>query len=117
VELKLKDPRITKFVRHFSTRSRKPVRVKASQSYYVTDYWDGGSRAYSCFVDTNTGLSLSDSEVGFELQLQSNPFKQRIGDVVLKPGVAVVENTIFCGKDLGLRIYLCPEDYAKLEAL
>ena len=114
MEFKKTDPRVSKFVRHFSDyKGRKPVRVRSGKSYHVSDYWSEGSRTYCAFVDANTGEYLAATQVGFEPQKIANPFGLRIGTLELKPSLAVVENVIFCGKDLGLRIVLHPDDYAK----
>jgi hypothetical protein len=115
VEFKKNDPKITKFARHFgSYRGRKPVRLRSCKSYHVSDYWDGGSRTYSVFVNVETGQTLSDSEVGFQMQAMANPFHQRIGNVELQPHVAVVENRIFMGKDMGIYVIMHPDAYSKL---
>lgn len=116
MEIKKSDPRIRHFVRHFAgTRSRRPVRFSAQQSYHVSDYWDGGSRTNAVFVNAQTGEYLPDSQVGFEKQTMGNPFNQRIGDVKLTPNVAVVENSIFCGKDMGIRVIMHPDTLKALQ--
>jgi hypothetical protein len=112
MEFKKTDPVVAQYVRQFPNyRGRKPVRIRASKSCHISDYWSEGSRTYSVFVDFKTGKALSDSEVGFQVQTIANPFSLRIGDFDLKPGIVVVENTIFCGKDLGIRVVVHPEDW------
>ena len=115
MEFSKNDPKIAKFARHFSGyRGRKPVRLRSSKSYHVSDYWDGGSRTYSVFVNAETGQVLSDSEVGFKAQEAANPFRLRIGSVELQPHVAVVENRIFMGKDMGIYVIMHPDAHAKM---
>jgi len=114
MEFARKDTKVAKFVKHFpSYKGRRPIKVREAKSYRVSDYWDGGSRTYTYFVDANTGTMLLDSEVGFQVQTAANPFNLRLGSVELRPGVAVVEHSIFRGKDVGLRVILHPDDYAK----
>jgi hypothetical protein len=51
-----------------------------------------------------------------EIQLVS-PIKESIWrdiNVTLKPGFAVLEHSIFCGKDMGLTFYLHPDNATKL---
>ena len=49
-----------------------------------------------------------------ERQATGNPYGLAIYDVTLTPGFAVVEHCIFCGKDLGYRIYVSPDRYESL---
>lgn len=72
--------------------------------------WDGGSRStYSAVrIADGAGLPVSDNA--------SAPWdKSRRDSVVdLRPGIAVIEHRIFCGKDMGLRIYVHPADAAPM---
>ncbi len=94
-------------------RGRRKVRVEARASYFVHDYWDGGSRSYAAFVSLSTRRCVSLDSLKYEHQTNGNHFNLPIGKVELEPGVAVVENVIFCGKDLGIRIYVHPSDFSK----
>jgi len=117
MEFKKTDPRVAKFVYLFREyRGRKPVRIREAKSYHVSDYWSEGSRTYCFFVDATTGEYLPTDRVGFTPQTAANPFGLRTGSFTMKPGIAVVENVIFCGKDLGIRVVLHPDDYAKWSA-
>ena len=117
MEFKKTDPRVAKFVYLFKEyRGRKPVRIRSAKSYHVSDYWSEGSRTYCFFVDANTGEYLPTDSVGFVPQTAANPHGLRMGSFTMKPGVAVVENVIFCGKDLGIRVVMHPDDYVKWSA-
>ena len=117
MEFKKNDHRVAKFVYLFREyRGRKPVRIRSAKSHCISDYWSEGSRTYSFFVNADTGKPLSDSEAGFQIQTMANPFNLRMGHVDLKPGVAVVENAIFGGKNLGIRVVMHPDDYARWSA-
>lgn len=113
LSFKKSDPKVEWMVRlcYPSYKGRRPVKVEARQSYRVTDYWDGGSRDYVEFVDLKTRRRLSQDQLSFEKQTQGNPFNLNIGTVQLSPGVAAVEQCIFCGKNLGIRIYVHPDSF------
>jgi hypothetical protein len=72
--------------------------------------WSGGSR------DTYTIVRLSDGAAIQGSDNMSSPWDQSRRDrtVTLEPGVAVVEHTIFQGKDLGLTFYIHPSDAAAM---
>ena len=93
-----------------NAKSRRTVKIEFKETYQVSDYWDGGSRNYCMFVDMLTGNVLSSADIPQNMrQAMSNPFNLPIAKVLLAPHIAVIENTIFCGKDLGYRVYLHPQ--------
>lgn len=71
--------------------------------------WDGGSR------DMFSALRLADGATvpmpGQHLAPWDNRSDQK---VTLAPGIAIVEHSIFAGKDMGLTFYLHPTDAAPL---
>jgi hypothetical protein len=84
-------------------RSRRTVKIDQRQSYHVSDYWDGGSRDECRFIKLATRQVISAQEV--PALTEGHIYKLAFGDVELSPGFIVVEHCIFCGKDLGYRIY------------
>jgi len=72
--------------------------------------WSGGTRStYSAIVlDTGRAATVSDN--------MSAPWDGTRKDqhIALKPGFAIVEHSIFCGKDMGLTFYVHPDNAAKL---
>jgi hypothetical protein len=72
--------------------------------------WDGGSRDTYTLVNVETGASIEASDN------MSAPWSRSTADRVVKlqPGFAVIEHSMFCGKDMGLRFYVHPENAAKL---
>lgn len=71
--------------------------------------WEGGSRDYYVVLDLATMRHAVIPENGTPF---SNGGKiERISELPLN--WAVVEHTYFCGKDLGIRIYVRPENLAK----
>lgn len=87
--------------------SRRKVDVIVQNTYYVKDYWDGGSRYFCKFIELATGNVLDSHDLPKEaLQKQGNAYELAISQVKIIPGYCVIEHTIFCGKDLGYRIYI-----------
>jgi len=72
--------------------------------------WSGGTRStYSAIVlETGQAATVSDN---MSAPWDATRKEQRIA---LKPGFAVVEHSIFCGKDMGLTFYVHPDNAAKL---
>src|SRR5215510_7328144 len=71
--------------------------------------WDGGSR------DTYRMVRLEDGATIEPVNHNAAPTSERHDVVVkLEPGIAVIEHTIFCGKDMGLTFYVHPDNAAKL---
>jgi len=72
--------------------------------------WEGGSRSYYAVLDL---VSLR----GITIQENGTPFSnggkiERISELPLN--ACVVEHVLFCGKDLGIRIYVRPENMTKM---
>jgi hypothetical protein len=71
--------------------------------------WDGGSRDTYTLIDLATGYEAVASDN------VSAPWDARADrKIVLRPGFAVVEHSMFQGKDLGLTFYLLAENAAAL---
>jgi hypothetical protein len=87
-------------------KGRKPVKIYTAEKHNIEDYWDGGSRTYAFVVDLVNMCRCSLSDVGFVKQTINNPYNQNMGEVILRPGFAIVERVYFCGKDLGIRLYV-----------
>lgn len=89
-------------------KSRRPVRIRTSQTYRVRDYWDGGSRTESVVISLETGRSVQLSQLGFVQQTMGNPFGLVMGEFPMTEKLMVVEHVISCGKDLGYRLVFHP---------
>lgn len=72
--------------------------------------WEGGSRDTYRIIELETGRTVE------PINHNAAPWNSARHDVevTLKPGIAIVEHTIFCGKDLGLTFYIHPDNAAKL---
>lgn len=73
-------------------------------------YWDGGTRYSYSIVQLSTGRAIG---------VPNQPPPQfggpdPNGNIEMKPDFAIVEHVIFCGRDLGCRIYVHPTDAPKL---
>jgi hypothetical protein len=96
-----------------SINARRPVRIEPKEQYSVNDYWDGGSRNYSVFMNLQTMEIIRATDLPQEMrQKEGNHYKLAIATVTLQPQIIVVEHIIFCGKDLGYRICVHPTIFA-----
>jgi hypothetical protein len=85
-------------------KSRRTVKIDQRSKYHVSDYWDGGSRDECRFIDLHTMQVISAQQV--PALTEGHIYSLAHGEVELSPGYIVVEHCIFCGKDLGYRIYV-----------
>ena len=84
-------------------KSRRTVKIDQRAKYHVNDYWGGGSRDECRFIKLATMQVISAQEV--PSLTEGHVYSLAMGEVELSPGFIVVEHCIFCGKDLGYRIY------------
>ena len=87
----------------FPSYNGRMYKLRTQETIDVRSYWDGGSRDYYTFV------RLSDMSA-VAIPQQSAFDKQIPGadNVKLADGIACVQHTIFCGKDMGLTIIVNP---------
>jgi len=71
--------------------------------------WSGGSRNSYSAIDLNTGEV---SPLSFSHTSPWNAERHN-ADVALSPGKAVIEHSMFQGKDMGLRFYIHPDNATK----
>ena len=87
----------------------RKVSLAVCGSYQMSDYWSEGSRNFV------RAYSLVDGKVADALPLAKNPFRdQAHARVEIPAGVALVEHSIFCGKDAGVTIYVNADDLKRL---
>jgi hypothetical protein len=84
-------------------RGRK-FKLEHREKVLIADYWDGGSRHYAVGYALNTGGTTFQPVQPDE----KDPFHRIHGTYTLTPNTAIVEHIIFCGKDLGCRMYVHP---------
>lgn len=72
--------------------------------------WSGGTRNTFQLIHLETGKAVQASDN------MSSPWNEARKDqqITLQPGFAVVEHSLFCGKDMGLTFYVHPDNAAKL---
>lgn len=89
-------------------RGRK-IRLSFTERMSLENYWDGGTRSYYRAVDLNTG------EVREPARATGNPFNGMAHvEFDLPTGVALVEHSIFCGKDVGITVHVRRESQTML---
>lgn len=75
----------------------RKFRVSTRSVYFMQDYWSEGSRNYVVAVNLETG------EIGHPTQMVHNPFNGSAhAKLTIPAGFALIEHSIFCGKDCGL---------------
>jgi hypothetical protein len=96
-------------------KGRRPIHVEQAESLQIMDFWDGGSRDYTVFLDLATMRVVSSQTIPPGLrQKAGNPYTLVIAKVPIPPGIAIVQHVISCGKDAGLRVYVNPADSPRL---
>lgn len=78
--------------------SERPRKLKS--------YWDGGSRDYYRVVNLVSGAIFEPPTL--------EPFGDKVEPYIPSAGYALVEHSIFCGKDSGRTVYLHPNDKDKV---
>jgi hypothetical protein len=104
------DETIGKIVRAtFPGYKGKKFKLSTDVPGRLDSYWDGGSRDYYAFYELSTGkqFSVSSNHPFFE---SHNPRKLDS----LPNGIVLVKHSIFCGKDVGITIYVNPEQLTPL---
>ena len=118
VQVKKTDPGIREIINAtFPGWKGRKVWLEPEISHRVWDFWDGGSRDYTRFIDLSTMQVKSSSDIpSAARQKQGNCFNLPITEEALPipPGIAVVIHSIFCGKEAGVTIKVHPDNLAKL---
>lgn len=112
IAIKLKDhPAIERIVRKAfpDYKGRKFFVKEQSHSINVQSYWDGGSRDYFALVRLadNAILPIPTSHPYFDPKLPN------AGQYEPREGFALVENSCFCGKWVGVTVYFHSADMIK----
>ena len=93
----------------FASKKRTVKVEVTTRVYFGNTFWDGGSK------NTYRAVRLADGNVA-SLETGSSPWTAVAEGkaVELEPGIAIVEESIFCGKQMPLRVYLHPSNAAPL---
>src|ERR1051326_83385 len=113
IEVSFSTPEILAIVRAAfpEAASRRTVKVEPRTRVHISDYWDGGSRAYVAFVRLADMTSVPSSALPRDAcPQQGKPLSLTIAGLELAPGFAMVEHVIFRGKDLGYHVSLHPSN-------
>lgn len=83
------------------------IRVKPAESVTLRDLnWSGGTRNQYAGCSLAEGRATGDAGAGNAAPPWANPYEG--ASIALQPGLALVEWSQFCGKDLGLTIHVHP---------
>jgi len=93
-----------------SYRGRKFSFEVADKVALTGTYWDGGSR--SSYGGVNLSNFQAASLPQFDPPQHGGPIQTP--EVEVQPGMAVVEHSIFCGRDTGITFYVHPSDAPQL---
>ncbi len=93
-----------------SYRGRKFSFQVADSVALTGTYWDGGSR--SSYGGVNLSNFQAASLPQFDPPQHGGPIQTP--EVEVQPGMAVVEHSIFCGRDTGITFYVHPSDAPQL---
>lgn len=97
------------FEKCFPDYRGKKFEVQVGLPKQLNSYWDGGSKRDYVLYDLDTGklIGVQSNHPFFE---PNNP-----RDLIDPPeSIAVVCHKIFCGKDMGLTLYIHPNRFTKL---
>lgn len=87
-------------------RGRKVRLMLWTRPRQLMNYWSGGSRSDWRLIDPARGFAAPSADM-------YNPFTKAAHEAFdLPAGVIAIEHDIFCGKDMGLYVYVRPEDFA-----
>ena len=93
----------------FPSYGGKKFKLVATETVDVRSYWDGGSK--TTFVGVGLTVPLQTVRAP-----NSHPIFDPAGQgstvVTLPLGAAIVAHSIFCGKDMGLTVYVSPSQLA-----
>jgi hypothetical protein len=75
--------------------------AEVKSRYFLSNYWDGGSRNYMVAIDLKTARIMEPSRGS------TIPFNSIANTCIdIPPGVGILEHSFFCGKDMGIRLYV-----------
>lgn len=81
----------------------RTFKLEFRESYFMQNYWDGGTRYYAMAVNLQTG------QIAPPHADTSTPFNKAAGaEFDIPPGMGILELCIFCGKNLGVSLILSP---------
>ena len=88
----------------------RSFKAEAAESLRLDgNYWDGGSRS------TYAGVNLMTGAVSSAVKDHGNPFSSpQTPTVDIPVGCAIMEHSIFCGKDTGITFHVNPQNVAAL---
>jgi hypothetical protein len=79
--------------------------LRFATSYTMENYWDGGSKTYAFAINLATG------EISAPSAATTDPFnKAAHASFEIPAGFGIIENSIFCGKPMGISLVIRPDE-------
>jgi len=87
----------------------RKVRVSIAAEYQIADYWSEGSRRFVLAYDLGTGaVATATKAAGIPYLAQAH------ARFAIPQGIALVEHGIFCGKDIGVTIFISAVETSRI---
>lgn len=103
IHLTGKEPLVRTIVnKAFPSYTGNKFKLRITDSVNASSSWQGGSRDYFVFVQLD-GMKVSNE---MPAQSQFDKAVPGLKNVGLRDGVVCVKHSIFCGKDMGITIYI-----------
>jgi hypothetical protein len=83
----------------------RKIRVESAEAYNLRDFWEGGTRNFAVAYNLITGETRQPTE---DAQSPFSYIGQDSKRIPIPGGFAIVEHAIYCGKDIGITIYVNP---------
>lgn len=111
IQVSINDPLIRRILKvtYPDYRGRKIRIVPQRYPLNCKSYWEGGSQDHFAFVRLDTfRTSPMPAQSAFDKDIRGAE------SVTLPVGVICVEHSVFCGKDVGIRIHVNPENLVSM---
>jgi predicted DNA-binding protein (UPF0251 family) len=92
----------------FPSYNGKKFKLRGTEIINMASYWDGGSRDYYVVVRIDGATLTVPQQSAFDKPVAG------VTEFSIPEGFAVVEHSIFCGKDMGLTLHVPPSRMAQL---
>ena len=87
----------------------RKIFVEKSDIYHMENYWSGGTKRYAIAIKLATMETMPAPDI------TTNPYHGEAHvDIAIPDGFAIVEHTIFCGRDIGISVIVNSNTFPKM---